>query len=161
MDVSNMHIRFVCDKLARFAYEGTKAQSSAANFFSEADSARLASYLDSIDSAHAWIKGTPMLDLPKSTPSILTLEEFPAAVDADNEAVNMIQDILRGCWTELASGQSSRLGSSFIEHDSKRLSDGVEHCRNFLTAYIATVQPLDQPESTPMEPSTGQGNNAA
>jgi len=161
MEVNNMHVRLLADKLARFTFEIIKSQSSASSTFIEADAKRLTSYLDAIDTAHAWIISLPQLDLPKSTPISITVEDFPESVDTNSEIVNMIQDILDRSWTELVKGQSSLMGSGLIKQDSTRLTDIIEHCRKFLNDYVVPIQPIDQPESTPMEPSTGQGNVAA
>lgn len=156
--INNMHIRFLCDKLARFAFEVIKSQSSNLNIYREADAARLASYLDAIDTAHGWVISLPEMDLPETTPHEYEVEPFPEKVDADNEAVNMIQDLLEACYIELNKSQSSRMGAGMNTHDSSRLKSTVDHCRKFLNDYILQVQPLDQPESTPMEPHTGPGN---
>ena len=154
MEVQNIHIRFLADKVSVFAAEVIKSQSANTNSYLKADSNRLLSYLDALDKLHAWIKSTPELDLPKSTPRAITVADFPASVNATNESVNMIQDILRGLYIELTEGQSARMGAGILDADSQRLTDTVEHCRNLVTTYIQPIQPIDQPESASVEPLT-------
>lgn len=156
--VNNMHVRFLCDKISRFTFEVIKSQSSNLNAYRAADATRLSSYLEAIDVAHAWVISLPEMDLPETAPNDYQVEDFPTKVDAENESVNMIQDLLEACYVEMSKGQSAMMPAGLTSHDSKRLTDAVEHCRKFLNEYILVVQPLDQPESTPMEESTGKGN---
>lgn len=157
VNVNNLHVRFVADKVHRFGYELIKSQSANDSQFKSADRIRLTEYLESIDFAVNWVESLPELDLPETNPRIYECEDFPAEVDAENEAINVAVDILRACWMEIVNGQSARRASGMSIHDIRRVRDVVSHCRNFLTEYVENALPLDLPESSPMESSTGPG----
>ena len=155
--VNNFHVRFLADKVHRFGVELIKSQSANDSQMKPADRARLSSYLDSVDFAVNWIESLPELDLPETSPREYVCEDFPAEVDAENEAINVACDILRACYLETVNGQSARRSAGMNVHDVKRVRDVVSHCRNFLTEYVENALPLDLPESSPMEANTGPG----
>ena len=157
VNVNNLHVRFVADKVHRFGYELIKSNSANGSYMGNADRVRLESYLNAVDFAINWIESLPELDLPETDPRTYECEDFPTEVDAENEAVNVAVDILRAGWLETVNGQSARRASGMSPHDIKRVRDIVEHCRNFLTEYVANALPLDLPESSPMEAPTGPG----
>ena len=157
VNVNNLHVRFVADKVHRFGYELIKSQSANDSQFKAADRTRLEAYLNSVDFAVNWVESLPELDLPETNPRTYACEDFPAEVDAENEAINVACDILRACWMEIVNGQSARRASGMSVHDIKRVRDVVAHCRNFLTEYVENALPLDLPESSPMEANTGPG----
>ena len=155
--VNNFHVRFLADKVHRFGVELIKSQSANDSQMKPADRTRLSSYLDSVDFAVNWIGSLPELDLPETSPREYVCEDFPAEVDAENEAINVACDILRACYLETVNGQSARRAAGMSPHDIKRVRDVVSHCRNFLTEYVTNALPLDLPESSPMEENTGPG----
>lgn len=157
VNVNNLHVRFVADKVHRFGTELIKSQSSNDSSFKAADRKRLESYLNAVDFAINWIESLPELDLPETDPRTYACEDFPAEVDAENEAINVAVDILRACWLETVNGQSARRAAGMSPHDIKRVRDVVSHCRNFLTEYVTNALPLDLPESSPVEANTGPG----
>jgi hypothetical protein len=58
---------------------------------------------------------------------------------------------------ELANSQSSQLSSNLIHFDSSRLMAIIGKASKFITDYVTVVDPLDQPETSPMTGTTGFG----
>ena len=152
-DVVGLH-----ERINRFIIELQKSQSSNVSHMNSFDQARLGKYLTAIDTYHGWVTGQPQLDLPETTPRIYVLEDDPEILDTESEEVNDVVRLLCLARDELVGSQSSRQGSGLIGFDSGRLTAIVAKARAFLKGYIADITPLDQPESSPREVSTGPGS---
>jgi hypothetical protein len=58
---------------------------------------------------------------------------------------------------ELANSQSSRLSSNLLVVDKNRLTAVLDKASAFIASYVTVVDPLDQPETSPMTAVTGPG----
>lgn len=151
-DVAGLHAR-----INRFIVEIQKSVSSNVSQMNGFDISRALAYLGAIDTYHAWVVGQPALDLPETAPRTYTLEENPAYVDAENESINDLQRMFAVMRDELVNSQSARLPAGLVSFDSARLAAVVAKARAFLIEYVQVATPLDLPESSPMEASTGAG----
>ena len=157
LGVYNHDIVGLYNRMNRFLVELQKSQSSSLSKMVSFDQYRLVSYLDALDTYHAWVVGQPQLDLPETTPRFYSLEAGPEIVDTESEEVNDAVRLLVLARDELINSQSARQGSGMVSFDSVRLTAVIEKTRQFLVTYIQVATPLDQPESSPMKPVTGPG----
>ena len=155
--VNNHDIVHLDALLRRFTSEVFKSVSSGSSAYNLFDQARLTQYLTEIDRFHEWVVAQPQLDLPESHPTDYVLEEMPEVADVENESVNSLIKMFAVARDELINCQSARDPAGLQSHDSIRLKAIVEKIRQFLTAYIATTQPTDLPESSPQAASSGKG----
>lgn len=146
-------------RMNRFIEELARSVSSSGSQMNAFDQTRLATYLDAIDSYMNWVVSQPSLDLPETHPRVYTFAPSPAVKDEDveNESALDVIRMLELARDETVNGQSARLGSGLITFDEIRLRAIVSKARNFLENYIATVTPLDLPESSPMKNMTQPG----
>lgn len=157
VQVHNQDVVGLYNRVNRFITELQKSASGDVSSFNDFDQTRLSSYLDAIVRYHDWVVSQPHLDLPETAPRLYDLEPKPEIVDVENEDINDAVRLLIVARDELTNSQSARMAAQLTEHDSGRFTAVIQKARNFLTDYIAPTEPLDLPESSPMEPSTGPG----
>ena len=155
--VNNHDIVGLYNRINRFIVELIKSVSSATSQVNEFDQARLASYLTAVDTYHSWVIGQPHLDLPETAPRDYELEVEPETPETENENVNDLVRLLVLARDELTNSQSARDPANLNKFDSGRLTALIAKSRAFLTDYIVPITPLDLPESSPQEASTGPG----
>lgn len=155
--VNNHDIAGLQARINRFLEELHKSISSGVSQVNSFDQARVASYLEAIDTYHAWVIGQPQLDLPETSPRPIELESNPVITDVENESVNDMVRILGIARDEIVNSQSARLGAGLIPFDSVRLTAVIAKVRAFLINYVATTTPLDLPESSPQSAESGPG----
>ena len=146
-------------RLNRFIEELAHSVSSSGSQMNNFDQTRLATYLDAVDAYMNWVVAQPQLDLPETHPRIYEFKDAPEVKDEDveNESALDVIRMLELARDETVNGQSARLGSGLISFDEMRLTAIVAKARNFLENYIATITPLDLPESSPMKNMTQPG----
>lgn len=155
--VNNHDIVGLYNRINRFVVELIKSVSSQTSQVNEFDQERLATYLTAIDTYHAWVIGQPHLDLPETAPRDYELEAIPETPETENENVNDLVRLLVLARDELINSQSARDPANLNKFDSARLTAVVSKARAFLENYIIPITPLDLPESSPQEASTGAG----
>lgn len=155
--VNNSDVVGLYNRIQRFIEELYKSVSSQTSQVNEFDQARLATYLNAVDTYHNWVIGQPHLDLPETSPKVYVLEDAVEVEDTENENVNDLIRMLILARDELINSQSARDPSQLNEFDSARLRSLIEKARQFLQTYIQVATPLDLPESSPQEPSSGSG----
>lgn len=155
--VNNHDIVGLYNRINDFMLELIKSVSSQGSQMNEFDQARLASYLDAVDSYHAWVVAQPHLDLPETAPTVYLLRVPVETPLVENESVNDLIRMMTAMRGELVSSQSARQAAGLISFDSARLTAIVSKARTFLTDYITPVTPLDLPESSPEIESSGHG----
>ena len=152
-DIAGMYYR-----MNRFIEEAQKSVSSSVSLTNDFDITRLRSYLDSIDRFHAWVLSVPQLDLPETTPRVITLDPGPdTSVVLESDDLDDVVRMLVLARDELVHCQSSRVGSGFLTPDSQRLTAIVAKIRAFVDNYISPTTPLDLPESSPYSLVSGPG----
>lgn len=144
-DVAGLHRR-----INRFVVEMAKSVSNSVSQFTQYDQDRLLSYLNAIRAYVNWVVSQPLLDLPETSPREYTLDSNPTWEVVENEAVVDVLRMLELVRDEIVHGQSARLSSSLIKYDVDRLNAIVDKIEAFINAYVATITPLDLPESSPM-----------
>jgi len=157
MEVNNHDIAGLHARINRFIEEVHKSVSSGTSQVNKFDQDRLATYLNAIDTYHAWVIGQPQLDLPETHPQSIELEANPATPDAENENANDVIRLLAITRDELVNSQSARDAAGLNKYDSARLTAVISKVRAFLNDYISKVTPLDLPESSPQSAQTGPG----
>ena len=151
-DLSSLYRR-----INRFIVEVTKSQSSGLSLTSSFDTSRALSYLDSLRGYITWMIQQPLLDLPETGPMELVLEKSPDLPFFENESLYDICVLFEILRDELVNSQSARMSSGLTQHDHTRAVSIIQKIENLITQYIATQEPLDLPESSPMREITGAG----
>ena len=151
-DVVGLHAR-----INRFITELYHSVGSSVSQMTTADQARAMSYLDALDTYHRWITEQEELDLPESHPKEYELEADPTIESIENESVNDLIRQFESMRIELVNSQSARRPAGLISFDSGRFTALVAKSRSFLVNYVAVATPLDLPESSPQEKTSGKG----
>lgn len=157
LSVHNMDIVAINNRVNRFIEEMYKSSSSSVSNMSDADKLRMMEYIDAIDVIHDWIIGQPQVDLPDTTPKDYPIKKGIEILEVENESVNDMLRMMVAMRDEMGNSQSSRMHSGLIKQDSERLRAITERCRQFYIQYINVVTPLDYPESSPQEVTSGHG----
>jgi hypothetical protein len=154
---ANTDVYGLVRRINRFIVEITKAQSSGVSQTISFDVIRARSYLGAVVAYHDWVVAQPSLDLPETGPTFIDLPVAPVVPLFENESLYDLCMLLELARDELANSQSSQLSSNLISFDSQRLMAIIGKASKFITDYITVIDPLDQPETSPMTASTGQG----
>src|SRR5512135_239768 len=154
----NTDIYGLVRRINRFIIEIVKAQSSNVSVTQPFDTARAMSYLNAVTSYQSWITSEPLLDLPETAPQSVTLPADPDLPLIENESLYDLAMMLTLARDELKNSQSSRLATNLMKSDNDRLTAIMTKCKNFVNNYISTVDSLDLPESSPMDPVSGPGH---
>lgn len=144
-------------RVNRFITEMLKSVSGGGSQTNQFDQTRLQSYIDAIRAYQSWVENQPQLDLPETHPRAIQLEEAPQADKLENESVRDVIYLLELARDELVNSQTSRNGAGFIPFDANRFAAVIDKTEQLLQTYIATITPLDLPESTPMRELTEAG----
>ena len=155
--VLNQDVAGLDARINRFIVEFHKSVSSGISQVTAADQARAHSYLNALDTYKSWIVSVPELDLPESHPTEYELEPTPEITNVDNESANDIIRMFLSMKSEVINGQSARRPAGLIGFDEARLTALIAKARSFLTDYVALSTPLDLPESSPQELTSGKG----
>ena len=155
--VNNHDIVGLYNRINDFMLELIKSVSSQGSQMNEFDQSGLGSYLDAVDSYHAWVIAQPQLDLPETAPTIYPLRTAVETPLVENESINDLIRMMTAMRGELVNSQSARQAAGLIPFDSARLTAIVKKARTFLIDYIKPVTPLDLPESSPEIESSGVG----
>ena len=141
----------------RFIVELMKSQSSGVSQTMPFDVSRVLSYLTNLRAYLAWVTGQPLLDLPETGPMEINLPDSPSIQEIENESVYDLCLLIEVLRDEIANSQSSRLATNLISYDYKRATDIIMKIETFIKTFIAVVEPLDLPESSPMHDVSGAG----
>lgn len=153
----NYQVAGLVRRLRRFRFETNKAASSALASVNGSDFTRAKTYLAAVESYLNWVVSIPQLDLPESTPREIDLGKQEDLEMPENESLVDLMEMYNLLELEIGHSQSSRMGDSIISHDEKRMRELLNKMNLFLDNYVATVLPLDLPESAPLRGQTGPG----
>jgi hypothetical protein len=160
MVVNNMDIAGLVRRMRRFKEEVHKCQSSSLMHTTNKDLDRFRSYLNALVFYFDWMVAQPQQDLPEWHPKDIDLGEPEQLSLPENEAlVDLIQQ-LDALEAEMAYSQSARMHTSVMQHDETRFREIVAKIDAYIDNYVATIQPLDMPESTPRREMTGAGRRS-
>lgn len=144
-------------RINRFILEMAHSQSSGVSRTISFDVVRAKSYIKAVRVYLAWVVAQPEIDLPETGPTSVPLPPNPALPLMENESTYDLCVLMELARDELANSQSSRLSSNLLEFDSFRLKAILDKADAFIVNYVTAVDPLDQPETSPMVPMTGPG----
>ena len=153
----NTDVYGVVRRINRFIVEICKSQSSGVSQTISFDVARARSYIQAVRSYVIWVCSVPMFDLPETGPTAVDLPTAPVIPLFENESLFDLATMFSLARDEIANSQSSRLSSNLIGFDRIRLDAILDKADVFLTTYVTVVDPLDQPETSPMTAVTGSG----
>jgi hypothetical protein len=149
--VYNQDIRGLASRINRFIVEMMSAASANLAAVNEFDQARLQKYIDAIRTYQSWVLAQPQMDLPETSPRQYPLDPDPTIPTVENEAIRDVIVMLELARDELINSQSARHPTGMLGFDANRLGRVIDKVEAFLTTYIAVVQPLDLPESSPAQ----------
>jgi hypothetical protein len=156
----NGDVAGIVARLDRFIFELFHSASSNTSMTNEFDQVRLKQYLTSIMAYLQWVLAQPHLDLPESSQVLILVDQLMFETDPrdlENDSLKDVIHWLASARTELLNSQSSRLPAGFLIFDATRFTAIINKVDNFLTTYIAKVDPVDLPASTPEFSMTGSG----
>lgn len=153
----NMNIGGLVDRANRFLQEMQKSQASNLTSFNVFDQGRLTSYLDSLEAYIDWVVAQPMLDLPETSPREVKMNTFPEIQEHENPMITDVVRLIERFRDELMHSQSSRQSTGLVSFDEVRARKIIEALRTYLADYVSKVNPVDLPETTPSEETTGSG----
>lgn len=157
MTTYNTDIKGIYNRINRFIFEVMHQVSSNLSEVNQFDYARIQSYLDAIRAYAAHIQADPELDLPETSPRTYALDEPPVVPKIENESLADMVRLMELMRDELTNSQSGRRSAKLVSFDYVRLQQVLDKCDRFMADYIATVTPLDLPESSPRAAMTPEG----
>jgi hypothetical protein len=156
-ETCNTDIHSICRRVNRFIAEVNKSQSSGISQTMPFDVSRIQSYVKSLRSYMTHIVAQPLLDLPETGPQAIPLPADEPMPRVENESAYDLCMLFSLMRDELANSQSSRLSTNLGKFDYDRAVKILDKVDSLL-AYIAAAEPLDLPESSPRESSSGMGS---
>jgi hypothetical protein len=157
LETYNTDVYGLVRRMNRFIVEMALSQSSGVSKFTSYDVSRALSYINAVRTYLDWVIAQPELDLPETGPTKVKLPVSPEVPEMENESVFDLCILFEIARDELANSQSSRLSSNLIAFDVSRLTAVLDKASAFIATYATIVDPLDQPETSPMAAVTGLG----
>lgn len=161
--VSNMDIAGLCDRVTMFANELIHSQSAFnGGLFLQSDRARLASYLDRLETFVAAVSQAP-LDLPKiHNVGFSLLKSFPNDQQIEGVENQDVKDIIRrlkALWIDMSESQSADLSSGVNRFDVSRFTQVVESCRALLNLAGDAIDLPENLGNTPVPTAGAAASN--
>jgi hypothetical protein len=153
----NTDVYGIVRRINRFIVEIVKSQSSGVSQTISFDVVRAKTYIQAVRSYVLWVCSVPMLDLPETGPTAVDLPAPPVIPMFENESLFDLATLFSLARDEIANSQSSRLSSNLIPFDRTRLEAILDKADGFLNSYVTVIDPIDQPETSPMTAVTGAG----
>jgi len=153
----NTDILGLVKRINGFITEIAFSNSANVNNVSEKDLARSNSYLNALREYKAWFTAQPPLDMTKTGMIAVLLPLNAAIPNMQNHSLWDLCTMLESLRDEMANSDSSRMPTGMLGFDVIRFDDMVSKAQKFLDTYIKKVDPLDQPETSPMHAVTGPG----
>jgi hypothetical protein len=156
---NNHDVAGLVRRLDRALVEVTKSQSTAISGSLPFDVTRLRSFIFSARSYISWASGEPFIDAPASTPVYIEVPCYGEVLEMDNDSAWDTAVLLDTAIQELQAADSGRISNGFpVAADRVRIEALLTRIEQLVNNFMATVEPMDYPESSPRAPSTGQGN---
>jgi hypothetical protein len=152
----NIDVHSVVRRYNRFIVEIQKSQSSGISQSMPYDVTRIKSYIASMNAFLNFIVSQPLLDCPETGPTEMPLPPHPTVVAMENDSAYDLLQLIEIARDEIVGSQSSRLPTNLLKFDYDRQIAYLAKLTNLLQ-YVANVEPLDLPESSPMDAVTGTG----
>jgi len=145
MITKNIDVRLLGRTILLFRDEVLKSASSGVFNVDAYDMARLESYIARLEKDLAHVISQPKLDLPKSHPNVIPMEDLPTDYNLDSPAVEYVLRIFDAGYFELVNSQSSDLSNGLEVADSGRVSKLLERLKGWV-ATLKQTQEIDAPE---------------
>lgn len=152
----NSDIHSMSRRINRIIAEVNKSQSSAVSATMPFDMVRMRSYITALQRFMDFVVSQPLLDLPETGPQPIDLPVDEPMPRVENESAYDVCQYLSIMRDELVGSQSSRLSTNLVKFDYDRASAVITKIGKLLD-YVAASEPLDLPESSPREASSGLG----
>jgi len=152
----NLDVFGVQRRYNRIIVELTKAVSSGVSLTNSFDVARAQSYLKAMGSYLKWAHEEPKLDCPETGPTEQQLQANPPIPAIENESLYDLMQLVVIARDELCNSQSARNPFGIIDFDYTRQTTYLAKMTSLIDFIIAN-EPLDLPESSPMDPISGPG----
>lgn len=152
----NIDVHSIVRRYNRMLVEIMKSQSSGISQTMPFDITRITSYINAMTNYLDFVVGQPLLDCPETGPTEVPLPTNPTIPYLENESAYDLMQLIEIARDEIAGSQSARIPTNLVSFDYARQKSYLQKLSNLL-AYIGTIEPLDLPESSPMEPVTGRG----
>jgi len=153
----NIIVGGMVDRLNTYIEEMQKSQSANLVDFNVHDKTRLKSYLTALVEYIDWAVGQPMLDLPETSPQLVSMNPFPVIQEHENPMITDVVRLLCRLRDEMVNSQTSRQSTGFVKHDEVRARSIIKFTNDFMDNYVEKVSPVDLPETVPSAPVTGPG----
>lgn len=153
----NDDVRGFVLRIDRFLQEMNKSQSANITEFVSFDVDRLKSYLQVCEAYLSWVSAAPQLDLPETHPLELVNPPMPELPTVENPMIDDVLRLMVRLRGEALRSQSSRRASGLVSFDLERFKAILGKIGAYLDDFVATVNPVDLPESSPSQPITGPG----
>ena len=153
----NTDVFGIARRINRFIEELARSVSSNVSGTNSFDVARAKTYVGAMRSYAAWVISQPELDLPETAPRSIALPASPVIPAMENDSILDLATLFELARDEIVGSQSSRLGAGLMAADLRRLTALLDKADAFIVDYITAVDPLDVPESSPLQGMTGPG----
>lgn len=151
MQVSNMHIAGMLNRLVIFRNELDKSASKGVHSMRTPDVNRLETYLNALNTYKTHVMAQDPLDLPHWHDRLITVADMPEPIETENPSLLDIIYLLEAMYTELAKSQSNDLPSGLVPFDSSRFDAQYTNLIAFINDYVRVATPLDMPEAAAAE----------
>jgi len=152
----NTDVHSLSRRYNRILVEFLKSQSSGVSQTMPFDLVRARAYLASMRRYLDYIIGEPLLDCPETGPTEIPLPPKPVIANLENDSLWDVINLVVIARDELENSQSARLPTNLIKYDYQRQISYLSKITNLID-YVEAAEPLDLPESTPMQIVTGPG----
>jgi hypothetical protein len=152
----NIDVHSIVRRYNRMLVEVNKSQSSGISFTIPFDVTRLRSYIAALSNYLAFIVAQPLLDCPETGPTEIPLPPPPVMPTIENESAMDAINLIEIARDEIANSQSARMPTNLMTFDFERQKSYLAKIGKLLD-YVAISEPLDLPESSPMQGVSGTG----
>lgn len=152
----NTDVHSIVRRYNRMIVEALKSQSSGVSFTNPFDVARMRSYIAAMRAFQAFIVSQPLLDCPETGPTEIPLPDNPAIPMIENESAYDVVQLIEIARDEVANSQSGRMPTNLLGFDYERQTSYLDKISKLLD-YVDQAEPLDLPESSPMQAVSGPG----
>lgn len=155
--VYNQDIACMCRLIARMRHEIAHCVSASLTEMNSHDQVRCQSHVAKLKSYKAWANSEPEPDWPETHPFKREIPEPVEYPDVENDDCVVLMDHLKILDNELVNSQSARRGSGLAAPDASRFDSTVARYERYMTEVIANNNPVDFPESAPMNSMVAPG----
>lgn len=147
MEVSNMHVAGLLNRIVIFRNELDKSVSQSMHSMRTPDTDRIETYINVLKGYKDHVMSQDPLDLPHWHDRKINVPDLPAPIDTENPALLDMIYLLEVMYVELAKSQSNDLPSGLVVFDSDRFDKQYTNLIAFINDFIRSSTPVDMPEA--------------